>query len=97
MKQINKLMTENKAGLKTMPQDLQGELEEFKKAVSDYNVACGEVEEDDEETIKELDEKEAHIKEWEKALVAKMKEYFEKAKADADAAAAEPTPPAPVY
>jgi len=92
MKQINKLMTENKAGLKTMPQDLQVELEEFKKAVSDYNVACGEVEEDDEETIKELDEKEAHIKEWEKALVAKMKEYFEKAKADA---AAEPAPPAP--
>jgi hypothetical protein len=76
MKLINKLLTEKKTNQKALPVEIQEEIKELKEIIINYNLAVDEVDEDDVETNKELDEKEEQIGEYEQKIVQKIENYF---------------------
>ncbi len=78
MKIVNKVLKENKANVKSLPVELQNEVETLKEIIVKFNLAvdAAEEEEEDEETTKKLDAMEDNIANKDQELGEKVKAYF---------------------
>jgi hypothetical protein len=77
MELINKLLLEKKTKKEALPKEIQEEINELTKTIKNFNRAVDLVEEDDDETNKELDEKEVEIANHEKQIVKLIQGHFE--------------------